>query len=510
MKYITIFFILFVFSHETYAQNQVDVAKRFAETITSQDLKAKVYFLAGDSCQGRETGTPGQKIAANYIARFFKSLGLPAIHNKGYFQSYPIQANPTTSLSIKTDGFIFDTSMFSYMNGFKDMNISYNEAVMAGYGIHTDKYNDYKTIKVKDKVVFIFHGEPIENGKSVIDKQFENTVWTNNFILKVSAAEKNGAKALFFVIPDSLYYRTVYNWFDIASEYDLETYYNPYHIPYFFIKSSVVSQLLKREINTKDLYFTQTLNLNFNIQTTKNTIYGENVLGYIEGSDLKDEILVITAHYDHLGMQRGKIYWGADDDGSGTSAVLEIAEAFVKAQQEGHGPRRSILIMPVSGEEKGLLGSSYYTNNPVFPLTQIIANLNIDMIGRIDEHHPDNYNYVYLIGSDKLSTDLHNISEQANATYTNLELDYKYNEPNDPNQFYYRSDHYNFAKHNIPVIFYFTGVHEDYHKPTDTPDKLNYEKTAKITQLVFYTAWELANRDLRPVVDKENDFKKKR
>lgn len=225
-------------------------------------------------------------------------------------------------------------------------------------------------------------------------------------------------------------------------------------------------------------------------------VKGENVLGYIEGTDLKEELLIITAHYDHLGKHDSLIFNGADDDGSGTVAVLEIAEAFMLAKKEGKGPRRSVLIMPVSGEEKGLLGSKYYTDNPVYPLENTVANLNIDMIGRLDDWHtsPD---YVYLIGSDRLSQDLHNISEQINDMYMGIDLDYRFNEKDEPNRYYYRSDHYNFAKNNIPVIFYFNGVHEDYHKTTDTIEKIDFKKIEKITKLIFLTAWEIVNRDER-------------
>ena len=162
--------------------------------------------------------------------------------------------------------------------------------------------------------------------------------------------------------------------------------------------------------------------------------------------------------------------------------------------------------MPVSAEEKGLLGSYYYSENPEFPLENTIANLNVDMIGRMDVNHPGNDNYIYLIGSDKLSTDLHNLSEKANSDYVDLELDYTFNHPDDPNRFYYRSDHYNFAKKTIPCIFYFSGVHEDYHKHTDTMEKLSYKKIEKVTKLIFYTAWELANAPNRPVVDRVNTF----
>jgi Zn-dependent M28 family amino/carboxypeptidase len=227
----------------------------------------------------------------------------------------------------------------------------------------------------------------------------------------------------------------------------------------------------------------------------------ENVVAFIEGSEKPEEIIVISAHYDHLGMTDEDIYNGADDDGSGTVAIMKIAEAFQKAVEKGNGPKRSILFLHVTGEEKGLLGSKYYVNYPIFALANTVANLNIDMIGRVDEAHTDTPDFVYLIGSDKLSTELHTISEEINSKFTNLFLDYTYNDENDPNRFYYRSDHYNFAKNNIPIIFYFNGTHEDYHRPSDTPDKINYEVLAKRTQLVFFTAWELANRAERVVVD---------
>lgn len=228
----------------------------------------------------------------------------------------------------------------------------------------------------------------------------------------------------------------------------------------------------------------------------------ENVVAFIKGTEKPNEIVVISAHLDHEGIKDGEIYNGADDDGSGTVAILEIAEAFKQAADAGKGPKRSILFLHVTGEEKGLLGSKYYTENPIFPLANTVTNLNIDMIGRVDDRHKGNPNYVYLIGSDKLSTELHNISEAMNKKYTNIDLDYKYNDDNDPNRFYYRSDHYNFAKHNIPIIFYFNGTHADYHRPTDTPDKINYEMLENRARLVFHTAWEVANRENRVVVDK--------
>lgn len=231
----------------------------------------------------------------------------------------------------------------------------------------------------------------------------------------------------------------------------------------------------------------------------------ENVWAYIQGSEKPNEILVISAHYDHIGIKNGVIHYGADDDGSGTVAVLEIAKAFQKAKEEGNGPKRSILFLHVTGEEHGLLGSKYYSENPLFPIANTITDINIDMIGRRDDLHKDSNNYVYIIGSDYLSSDLYTICEEANKNFININLDYTFNDKNDPNRFYYRSDHYNFAKKGIPSVFLFNGVHSDYHKPTDTADKIEFDALEKRTQLAFAIAWELANRDHRPVVDKSEN-----
>tara|TARA_Y100000996_G_C22557659_1_gene656195 strand:+ start:3927 stop:4907 length:981 start_codon:yes stop_codon:yes gene_type:complete len=224
----------------------------------------------------------------------------------------------------------------------------------------------------------------------------------------------------------------------------------------------------------------------------------ENVVAIIPGNEKPNEYIILSAHLDHVGKENGKIYNGADDDGSGTVAILEIAEAFQNSVINGDGPKRSIVFLHVTGEEKGLLGSKFYTENPLYPLENTVANLNIDMIGRLDPKRVDkDPNYIYLIGSDRLSQELHDISEKMNSEYTNLKIDYTFNKKNDPNRFYFRSDHYNFAKKGIPIIFYFNGTHEDYHKPTDTPDKINYPLLSKRTKLIFYTAWKLANQPER-------------
>lgn len=252
-----------------------------------------------------------------------------------------------------------------------------------------------------------------------------------------------------------------------------------------------------------DSYYQEVPAEYMNKQYNENLSDSENIWAFIEGSEKPDEIVVVSAHYDHVGVKNGEVYNGADDDGSGTVALLEIAQAFQKAKKEGHGPKRSILILHMTGEEHGLYGSGYYSEHPLFPVANTVADVNIDMIGRRDESHKDSNNYIYLIGSDYLSTDLYNICEAANTKYTHMTIDYKYNDRKDPNRFYYRSDHYNFAKFGIPVVFLFNGTHADYHKATDEVDKIEFDALTKRAQLGFTIAWELANRDTRIIVDKD-------
>jgi len=254
-----------------------------------------------------------------------------------------------------------------------------------------------------------------------------------------------------------------------------------------------------------DNYF-QRIPADFFSQNIKSS---ENVLAFIEGSEKPDEVLIISSHLDHLGISDdGKINYGADDDGSGTVALMEMAQAFTLAKNDGYGPKRSILFLHLTAEEIGKKGSEYYTINPVFPLENTIANLNIDMIGRVDDIHKNNKNYIYLIGSDRLSTELHYISEKVNKAFSNIYIDYRYNAVKERNGYYTRSDHYNFAKNGIPVIFYFNGEHDDYHKPTDTPDKIEYNLLEKRTKLIFATAWQLVNQKNRCLLDAHNKLLK--
>lgn len=249
-------------------------------------------------------------------------------------------------------------------------------------------------------------------------------------------------------------------------------------------------------------YYQHIPSADLNARRNENLPDSENIWAFIEGSEKPEEIVVVSAHYDHVGMKNGEIYNGADDDGSGTVAIMEIAAAFQKAKDEGHGPKRSILILHMTGEEHGLLGSRYYTQNPLFPLANTIADVNIDMIGRRDPFHENNNNYVYLIGSDYLSSDLYKVCEDVNKKNDFLTIDYKYNDKNDPNRYYYRSDHYNFAKKGIPVVFLYNGEHADYHKPTDKVSKIEFDALTTRAKYGFAIASEIANRKDKLVVDK--------
>jgi Iap family predicted aminopeptidase len=266
-------------------------------------------------------------------------------------------------------------------------------------------------------------------------------------------------------------------------------YLNKESFPKSFLNSLILNQSNKFNVSFK-------LNTKPKLQST------ENVVGFIEGSDvnLKNEVIVISAHYDHLGVSNKQVFNGADDNGSGTTALLEIAQAFQRAKEDGKNPKRSILFIALTGEEMGLFGSSYYVSNPFISLNNTIADLNIDMIGRATYPKEKDTFSVYVIGSNMLSDDLHNTQETANTKYTHLNFDYLYNDVNEPLRLYYRSDHYNFAKNGIPSVFYFGGFHDDYHKETDDIESINFEKIEQIAKMVFHTTWLLGNAESRPVL----------
>lgn len=505
---------------------------KFAASIKAEDLKPLVFALASDSMQGRETGEEGQRIAASFIAKQFKDAGLPPKADKGFFQKIMLQSDSWKDLGLKVGDQEFRnrTDFFVYPAYCPDQPMTdLKEVVFVGYGIEDAKYSDYGKADVAGKAVVFYNGEPMStDGKSLLTGNEFRSNWSLDWRKKVQLAKKKGAIAAFIIEPNfeetmkknrkSL---STLGWRPVGS--DAQTTANDF-IPNIFISPVVAKAILgdKAEKVEKELAdlregdkfkaIKAKAKVQLRLDKEIQTLEGSNVLAVIEGSDeqLKKEYVFVTAHYDHLGMSDSTvIYYGADDNASGTSGVIEIARAFAEAKKQGAGPKRTVVCMLVSGEEKGLLGSKYYTEFPLFPLEKTIVDINIDMIGRVDDKHPGNPNYIYVIGSDRISTQLHQISEMVNAEHTKLELDYKYNAKDDPNHYYERSDHYNFAEQGIPVVFYFNGTHPDYHRPTDTPDKINFEALAKRAQLAFYVAWEAANSPERIMPDVPVDRKKK-
>lgn len=482
-----------------FAQKKDKAAMQAAATINATDMQKHLYTLAGPDMEGRDTPSPGLEKAAGYIENHFRQLGLLPGNNGSYRQYYSLYKDSMTSASLEINGTAYALNEdFQPLPGNYGASMRFSEIVFAGFGISDgDVRNDYKDLPVTGKLVLIMDGLPEGYKPSV--GGFASPGSLNG---KLNAALSKGAVGL-LIIQSNFPRRAAPvtgNWSlnGFKATQSLFGCYISTKMAGLILGAAPESVLEKIKANgfTNKPYRALTA-LSYSKQTISTTV--SNVLGVLEGSDKKEEYVIITAHYDHVGKRSdGTIYYGADDDGSGTTGILELAEAFASAKAAGKGPRRSIVLMPVSGEEKGLWGSQYYSENPVFPLEKTSVDLNIDMIGRIGSEYlkdKDSINYVYTIGDDKLSSDLAPITDKVNSTYVNMKLDRKYNDPKDPNRFYYRSDHYNFAAKGVPIIFYFNGVHADYHKPTDTPDKINYPLMAKRTQLVFYTAWEMANRD---------------
>ncbi len=478
----------------------------YAKTITEAELKEHLYIYASDEYEGRETGKPGQKMASEYIKNEYLKLGIPSAKDNGeYFQNVPLKSNGIPSGKVTFNG--KEHVLGENILGFSTAKASFKDIVYAGYGIDDPAYSDFEGLNIEGKLVLAKFGEPInDDGTYKLSGSKKKSVWSNMSeglgVRSKTIADKGGVGILYVDDSNFAKYRSHYNRMKNKASNGLTLKPKDDGFISLILDKKSAKNLIPDIFET---HTPQPLKTSLDIDISSgDEISSENVVAFIEGSTKPHEYIVISSHLDHIGITKsGKINNGADDDGSGTVALLEIAEAFKEAQKVGNGPKRSIVFLHVTGEEKGLLGSQYYTDiEPIFPLAQTVANLNIDMIGRIDPKREGARNYIYLIGSDKLSTDLHNLSEDINKKYSHLELDYKYNDENDPNRFYYRSDHYNFAKNNIPIIFYFNGTHDDYHRPSDTPDKINYDLLENRTRLIFHTAWEIANREQRVIVDK--------
>lgn len=482
----------------------------FAATITQDELKEHLYTYASDEFEGRETGQPGQKKAVEYLKAHYESLGIPAAKSDGdYFQDVPLEISKVPDGSISINGNIFELG--ERVVAFSSAKGDYSEVVYVGYGIEDENYSDYTDLDVNGKLVLIKAGEPMDgNGNYMVSGGIRQSDWSDSskgLGKKAELAYSKGAKGVLY-FDDKTFprYKGHFDFMQTNNSTRMQLASDNTGDVLIVIDYNAAIAIHKH-VETKHAPMTIPVNISLNIASGNDKVNSENVVAVLKGTEKPDEYVVISSHLDHIGITAdGQINNGADDDGSGSVAMLEIAQAFKEAVEAGNGPKRSIVFLHVTGEEKGLLGSRYYTDvEPIFPLEQTVANLNIDMIGRIDPNYKGDRNYLYLIGSDKLSTELHNLSEEVNQKYANIEFDYTYNDENDPNRFYYRSDHYNFAKNNIPIIFYFNGTHADYHRPGDTPDKINYDLLENRARLIFHTAWEIANRPDRLVVDKAAD-----
>ena len=535
------------------------LVQTYQATITPQDLAAHLYLIASDDFEGRATGTRGQKLAARYLASQYRRLGLAP---KGtvatddpyaldaYFQPFPLYGRRLVraTLHATRDGRAVAASTFQpeapdgrAFLSFGTVPESQGGLVFAGYGIADPGlgYDDYAAladagIETAGRWLLLLRDEPLAGPDSsrLPTPDGAPSRWTTQPFEKLRTAFSRAAPAGILIVGDA-----GPGAIDVAEgaarqarvlrhdpgplSLSEQGYRRPFPPAYVITRAMADSLLaatgrtveaLQREIDgalRPTVFAVPGVTVESRIEEADFTASTENVAAFLEGTDpaLRHEVVVISSHYDHIGLdplaEGDAVRNGADDDGSGTVAMLEMAEAFARARREGAGPRRSILFLHVTGEEIGLLGSRYFTDHePLVPLDAIVANLNMDMIGRYDPTHPTgSRDYVYLIGSRLISEELHAINARVNTlTGTHLELDERFNSRDDPNQFYRRSDHWNFGKHGIPFIFYFTGIHDDYHGPDDEPDRVDYDRVARIARLIFATAWQVATQDERPAV----------
>ncbi len=541
--------------------DEPETTRRYQATITPSELAAHLYLFASDLFEGRETTTRGQKLAAYYLASQYRRLGLqprgtllqsPNVLD-AYMQAYPVYADGLTSttLTAEVEEKIVAESVFgieahdgqSYL-AFGTVPDVTGSIVFAGYGISDPRfdYDDFAAlaesgIDYRESWLMVLRDEPLASKDRSLfaTEDGRPSTWTTRPMVKASALFKEGRPRGVLVVGDAgpnversvaVLARDRARALGDVGKLSLtggDAAPQPEYLPYYVISTEFADKLIaptghtisavQSQINEtlKPVVFeVPDLTLESTISFRRTPLQAENVVAFIEGSDpeLRDEVVLISSHYDHVGLNADRtgdfINNGADDDGSGTVATLEIAEAFVKAKEDGVGPRRSLLFVNFSGEENGLLGSEYFADyEPMVPIDKIVTVLNIDMIGRIDPTHDGpTSDYVYVIGSKLVSTELHEINQRVNTlTGVDLELNERFNSRSDPNRFYARSDHWNFGKHGIPFIFFFTGTHEDYHQPGDEPHKIEYERLARISRLIFATAWQVANQDARPVVD---------
>ncbi|MDZ7758234.1 M28 family peptidase [Rhodohalobacter sp.] len=517
----------------------------FRTQITPQFLQQHLEVIAHDSLEGRATGSDKIEVAANYIADFYSDLGFtPMGDSDTYFQSYRLNAEYTDSLVYETfqingaDTLKHSHSVESsestgdFIRMFGGSVPQEGDVVFAGFGVNDNERGVQHLAgeEIQGNWVMIFEEIPyVVEGDTLINPDITSNSRLRNILVEMDAAG---------ILLISDYSQSE---FQKVAEMSSESMGEPSNISLAYLEQNGQSGFPKGflqispEMAVTYLGLSSTDELdekkqNLVQEITEFTPYktdfyleytpydgpghmdAENVIAYFEGADpdLKDEAVVLMAHYDHVGIgapdESGDgLYNGADDNGSGTTALMAIANALNEAKSQGYQPKRSILFLHVSGEENGLLGSRYYSDHPVIPIENTVTNFNADMIGRSD---PENIqkgdtDYVYLIGGEIISSELDSLVQSANNLTVNMRLDRKYNDLQDSNQFYRRSDHWNFGRFGVPFVFFFTGVHEDYHRPSDTIDKINFEKLSRVSQLIYTSTIKVANYDGRPVVDNQ-------
>jgi len=481
----------------SFSQNYSNID--FAHRISEKDLKKNIQVLTSNKMQGRETGTKGQKLAANYIYSQFKMIGLKGLDYKtdslSYFQSFHLSKLQLPSGRMQINGKVFLNYKDFVADPIQDSISNNLEVIFIG----GSPIENYSKIDFKDKAICFLstnfnkafsqsykiwkHSKP----KLILFNDPINTKAFNRY-MHITKRIRSNKLRLMETIKDSI---------DLKEQSSLYTYLKQTQvIPISTRVAKEISGLKSKQLvqlaTSNSIQKTVTSQLKLKLKKDDETIKTENVLALIEGAAKPDEYILISAHYDHLGTKNGLVYTGANDNASGTAALLEIAEAFKQAELKGYSPKRSLIFIAFTGEEKGLLGSKYFVNNSPVPLQSIKTNLNMDMLGRIDDKHQDP-DYIYLLGTSDLAPKFKSISDSLNILHPKLILDYEYDQPHNP--LYGASDQASFVEKGIPSIMYFNGLHEDYHTTNDTADKLHYKNIKRVAQLVFLTAWELANQD---------------
>lgn len=505
----------------SYSCSVAQQQNKYAGLITEESSKNHLTILTSKEYAGRGTGQEGGLKAANYIAQEFKSYGLkPIIDGNSYFQQVQLIKSSfvVDNFSIGKQSYVYGKDFF--VQGDNQLqNFAAEDIIFVGYGIQDEKYNELKGIDIKGKVVLVINeGEPTDaNGNSLVTGNATKSKWSTSRFMRIQELMKLDPKLILSTSSQVAETISRYKNRLTSSRFKLDTNEQAQakttSIPVVNITEDLANKILattNSSIMSSKLKAAEKLQKAQIIPVAFNATMGQkeekievpNVVGLLEGKSKKDEIVVVCGHYDHDGiLPDGTFFPGADDNGSGTVAVIELARAFSKAKKDGKGPERSILFIGLAAEEKGLLGSDYYVRHPLLPLANTVACVNIDMIGRIDDKHLNgDHNYIHVIGTSKLSTDLKPIVESANKDIQ-TKLDYDYDHPEEPMRLYYRSDHYNFAKNGIPSLFFFSGLHPHYHTPEDTVDKIDFPMMVKREKLIFNTVWELANRANKPVVD---------